>query len=195
MPNLNKFSKWQLTKLINEMSHRPRKCPVELRDFGPLRESEIYLDVIALGYKEVSPPQGELQGNLRFAHPDFKDVIRVNANGRLWFDKPRKEGSSNESGRTTEIVPEYNVREKQHWQGVCMTIEEYKIRLQFLIKHLLYEQKFIDKIEYLNTESPNEIIVRKLDEDAINIKKLRVLPPSLKQDKGYIKQADEWGLF
>ena len=183
-------------------------------DFTPLRSSAIYKDALALGWKEVTPRQGELQGNLRFAHPSFQYTIRLNLNGRIWQDEPREEGSnrdkdaiqmdpnmdlpiikpkSNRDGKAVEILIEANQDPK--WFGQCFSIADYETRVQFLIKKLLFQDKWITKEEMLSGESPNEIILRKIDENVDNIKTLKVLPPSLKDDIGFVQDAEKFGLF
>jgi hypothetical protein len=172
---------------------KPKKCPIF--DFGPLRESELYADLISLGYTEVNAQgeprlenetfQGERQGNLRFMHPRFRLSIRMNLNGAIWEDAP--------SGRAYRINIEWDHDPK--WYKACLGLEDYKNRLQYLIKKLLEADGFITKKELTNTESGTEIILRKIDEDIENIKKLRTVPPSLKDNAEYLKNAAEYGLF
>jgi hypothetical protein len=44
-------------------------------------------------------------------------------------------------------------------------------------------------------ESGTEVILRKIDENIENIKKLRTVPPSLEKNVEYLKVASEYGLF
>ena len=74
MGQVSKFNKWKSIKEVRT----ERKC--KILDFTPLRESDLYKDLIALGYVEVNgrdqvrlederyqvATQNELQGNLRF---------------------------------------------------------------------------------------------------------------------------------
>jgi hypothetical protein len=71
----------------------------------------------------------------------------------------------------------------------------YQNRLQYLIKKLLKSDGFITQQELINTESGIGIILRKIDENIENIKKLRTVPPSLKDNVEYLKTANEYGLF
>jgi hypothetical protein len=48
MSNVSKFNKW---KFVQE-ARKPRKCPII--DFTPIRDSELYSDVISLGWVEVN---------------------------------------------------------------------------------------------------------------------------------------------
>ena len=50
-------------------------------------------------------------------------------------------------------------------------------------------------LELANKEGGVEIIQRKIAEDAALVRDLRVVPPSLKKDAGYIKKASDLGLF
>lgn len=172
---------------------KPKKCPIF--DFAPLRDSVLYSDLISLGYTEVNAQgeprldnetfQGERQGNLRFMHPRFKLSIRMNLNGAIWEDAP--------SGRAYRIGIEYDHDPK--WYKECLNLEDYQNRLQYLIKKLLKADGFITQQELINTESGIGIILRKIDENIENIKKLRTVPPSLKDNVEYLKTANEYGLF
>jgi hypothetical protein len=195
------YEKW---KFLGE-ARKARKCPI--LDFGPLRESELYQDVIGLGFVEVNAQgvervqpaleigktdlkyqvqfQGEKQGNLRFKHVKFPEyTIRLNINGKIWKDFP--------SGRAEMWDTAYD---ESHWNRPCLNLEDYKNRLEFLIKMLLHHDKFITYSELLNKEGGVEIIKRKIEEDPQNIKILHTIPPSLKDDHDYIKTAADFGLI
>lgn len=172
---------------------KPRKCPIV--DFGPLRESVTYGDLISLGYVEVNAQgeprleaetfQGERQGNLRFKHPRYRFSIRMNLNGAIWEDAP--------SGRAYRINIEWDHDPK--WFKECLGLSDYQNRLQYLIKKLLFSDGFINKDELVSIESGTEVILRKIDENIENIKKLRTVPPSLEKNIEYLKVASEYGLF
>jgi hypothetical protein len=201
MNTLKNFDKWNSIK----EARKPRKCPIV--DFGPLRETELYKDLIGLGWVEVNAQgveridpalelgktelkyqvqfQGEKQGNLRFKHPNFPMSIRVNINGRVWEDAP--------SGKAYEIKLSYDHDPK--WSKECLNIEDYKNRLEYLIKKLLQLEGFISHKELINAEGGVEIIKRKLEEDPSLIKKLKTVPPSLEKDHGYLKAVDDFGFF
>lgn len=201
MSNVSKFNNW---KFVRE-ARKPRKCPIV--DFTPLRESELYKDFTALGWVEVNAQgkeridpamelgktdltyqiqyQGEKQGNLRFKHADFPMIVRMNLNGAIWQDAP--------SGRAYRIDLDYDHDPK--WSQACLTLEEYKNRLEYLIKMLLHKDGFIDRKELVNKEGGVEIIKRKLDEDPQNVKKLRTIPPSLKDDNDFLKVSADFGLI
>ncbi len=201
MGKLANFNIWR----VNEV-RRPRKCAIV--DFTPLRESPLYQDLISLGWVEVNAQgnkridpalelgkteltyqvqyQGEKQGNLRFKHEKFPDrIIRMNINGAIWEDAP--------SGRAYRINIEWDHDPK--WFKECLSLDDYKDRLEYLIKKLLHAEGFITRQELLNTEGGVEIIKRKIDEDAVNVKKLRTVPPSLEKDADYLKAAADFGIF
>lgn len=201
MSNVSKFNNW---KTLRE-ARKPRKCPIV--DFTPLRESELYKDFTSLGWVEVNAQgkeridpamelgkteltyqiqyQGEKQGNLRFKHPEFPMIVRMNLNGAIWQDAP--------SGRAYRINLDYDHDPK--WSQTCLTIEEYKNRLEYLIKMLLEKEGFITRQELVNKEGGVEIIKRKLDEDPQNIKKLKTIPTSLKDDNDFLKVSADFGLI
>ena len=205
MSKLGNFNSWR----VNEV-RRARKCPI--LDFTPLRDSEIYQDLVSLGWEEVNAQgykriepamelgktdltyqvqyQGEKEGNLRFKHEKFPTkIIRIKMNtGIIWKDPlPPAVGKPVRYDLQWDHDPK--------WTKVCPTIEDYKIKLEYLIKLLLFEDGFISRNELGNAEGGIEIIKRKLEEDAASVKDLRVVPPSLKKDAGYIKKASVYGLF
>ena len=200
MGQVSKFNKWKSIKEVRT----ERKC--KILDFTPLRESDLYKDLIALGYVEVKgrdqvrlederyqvATQNELQGNLRFKHEKFPRTIRVNLNGAVWEDDPYNLERM-KSGKAFRINIAYGSDPK--WTKECLDIEDYKNRLEYLIKKLLHAEGFITHDELLNKEGGVEIIKRKIDENVDNIKKLRTVPPSLKDDAEYVKTASDYGLF
>lgn len=200
MGQVSKFDKW---KSIKEVRTK-RKCTIP--DFTPLRETDLYKDLISLGYVEVNARgeerladeryqvayQGEKQGNLRFKHEKFPRSIRMNLNGAIWEDDPYN-FDQDRSGKAYRINIAYGADPK--WSQECLSVEDYKNRLEYLIKKLLYEEGFINHSELLNKEGGVEIIKRKIDENIDNIKKLRTVPPSLEQDADYLKTAADYGLF
>jgi hypothetical protein len=200
MGQVSKFDKWKALKEVRT----ERKC--KILDFTPLRESDLYKDLIALGYVEVNgrdqvrlederyqvATQNELQGNLRFKHEKFARTIRVNLSGTVWEDDPYNL-EKRKSGKAFRINIAYGSDPK--WSKQCLDLEDYKNRLEYLIKKLLYEEKFITHNELLNEEGGVEIIKRKIEENADNVKILRTIPPSLKQDAEYLKTAADYGLF
>ena len=189
MSYISKFTKWGL---VNEV-RKNRVCPVI--DFAPLRESQVYKDLISLGWEEVNAKgeprlsaetfQGERQGNLRFMHPQFPRSIRINLNGAIWEDE--------RTGKAHRIYIEYDHDPK--WFKNCLNMGDYENRLEYLIKKLLYAQNWISKQELVSAEGALELIKRKLDEFPESVKTLKVIPPSLQQDQGYLKTADDFGLI
>jgi hypothetical protein len=192
MAKLSKFDSW---KKVTEV-RKAVKCPIDKTDlFAPLRETSVYKDSIALGWVELNAQwevrqegeryQGERQGNLRFKHDKFEKVYRINGNGKLWQEA--------RSGKAERISLEYDHDEK--WLKQCLTLKDYEDRVQYLIKRLLWSDGFINSAELRNAEGGIEIIKRKLDEDADNVKKLTTVPPSLKSDYDYQKALADVGLF
>jgi hypothetical protein len=204
MSKVSNFKSWR----VNEV-RRARKCTIE--DFTPLRESTLYKDLIALGWEEVNAQgykridpalelgkteltfqvqyQGEKQGNLRFKHEKFPGkIIRTNLNGAIWED-PIPPATT----KPVRISLEWDSDPK--WERKCLTLDDYKDRLEYLIKKLLFAEGFISRTELGNKEGGVEIIQRKLAEDASSVRDLRVVPPSLQKDAGYIKKASDYGLF
>jgi hypothetical protein len=116
----------------------------------------------------------------------------MNLNGAIWEDDPYN-FQQDRSGKAFRINIAYGSDPK--WSEKCLSVEDYKNRLEYLIKKLLYEDRFISHDELLNKEGGVEIIKRKIDENVDNIKKLRTVPPSLQQDADYLKVSADYGLF
>ena len=196
MSSLFKFENWEF---LIEMARTARKCPIV--DFRPLMQTPNYKDILYLGGREVSPQQGKKQGNLRFDYPDFKMTIRLNQNGAIWEDPRRDEGPNlgadalefdteaelygqapmaNRDGKAVQIFPQGF--ESQKYFQTCLTIEDFDLRLEFIIKRILLRKGFFTKEEVNSDDSPNTLILKKISEDIEELAKLQTLnavPPSL----------------
>ena len=196
MSSLFKFNDWEF---LVEMARRERKCPI--LDFRPLTQTSNFKDILYLGGKEVTPIQAMKQGNLRFDHPEFKKTIRLNLNGAIWEDPKREEGTNrnpetisldqeagmmqfaareNRDGKAVQIFPTaYNT--PKYFQQ-CLTIEDFDLRLEYIIKRILELKGFFTKDDVKSDESPNEIILKKIADDIENLTELQNLnavPPSI----------------
>ena len=194
MQDLFKFNLWGF---INEV-RRPRACPEELRDFTPLRKSIIYKDLYAFGYIESSPLQGEKQGNLRFQHPDMQKAIVFNRKGRIW-EIDKRESGSNRSKENIIIDPDIEmpiIRDvstddsgheeiiiqgpgQKKYAGECLTLKDFEIKLEYLIKRLLWKQGWIETKDEVSDEAPGDMIIRIITENPNKIKTLKAIPPSM----------------
>lgn len=179
MDSLKLFETWNI---LNEI-RKKRVCPVI--DFTPLRESSVYKDLTALGWEEVTPYQGGKQGNLRFQHSAFPRSIRLNLNGAIWEDE--------KTGKAHRIYLDADTDPK--WQKQCLNMRDYENRIEYLIKKLLQRDGFITREELVNSEGGVEIIKRKLKENPLSVKKLRTVPPSLKDDHDYLEVSNEFGML
>jgi hypothetical protein len=176
MGNILNFNEW---RGINEGSSNPREC-LEL-DLIPLRQTQLYKDVVSMGWTEVdssgspreSTYQGEKQGNLRFNHQRLKNTIITNRDGAIWGVKP--------SGKYDRIFLDFD---DSFWRTECINLEDYKSRLEYLIKKILYEDGLISPQELSSREGGIEIIKRKIHENPENIKNLIDIPDSLKKEIG-----------
>ena len=98
---LVKFTEMSKTRLgldENESSigMTPTRNPLR-NEMNQIKELPAYRDLLAMGFFDVSTPQGLAQGNMRFAPsvPDLNSTIRINLNGSVWRDWP--------SGKTVRI--------------------------------------------------------------------------------------------
>ena len=179
MKNYKNFQKIQEVR-------RPKKCPV--LSFKPIRDSETYKDMIAMGFIESLPekPLGiETEGPPTERH--FKDRL-----GNIAFF--HKKFESNKQG-----YPQYNIQHNGSIRVVtgpskssefprlntdlrrtCMTSEDYLFKMGFLIKYLVRGQGFpITEEELYSDISYKDLIRKKMEENPEVVKKIEI-PPSLK---------------
>lgn len=197
MSSLFKFENWHF---LVEMARRPRKCPI--LDFSPLFKTSNYRDIVALGGREETPAQAKLQGNLRFDYPDFNMQIRLNLNGAIWSQPRREEGTNlaagaivvdpeaevfarkhfeNRDGKSIQIFPSNQFQSDKYFQA-CLTIEDFEMRLEYVIKEILHRKEVLTMKEARNDEHPNVILLNKIAEDPEFLSELmekKALPPSL----------------
>jgi len=197
MSSLFKFENWQF---LVEMARRPRKCPI--LDFSPLFKTSNYRDVVSLGGREETPAQAKLQGNLRFDYPDFNMQIRLNLNGAIWSQPRRDEGTNlaadaivvdpeaevfarrhfeNRDGKSIQIFPSNQFQSDKYFKE-CLTIEDFEMRLEYVIKEILHRKGVLSLQEARNDEHPNVMLLNKIAEDPDFLSELMeksALPPSL----------------
>ena len=172
-------------KKIQEV-RRAKKCPV--LSFKPIRESEAYKDMTAMGWTEMiaeNPIGIETQGTEEQRY--FKDRL-----GNIAFKhdsmKSPKPG-----------YPQYNImhngsirvvvgpskssefpRLNTDLRRACMTPEDYLFKMGFLIKYILREQGVpMSEEELLGNENYKDVIRRKMEENPEIVKNFEI-PPSLK---------------
>jgi hypothetical protein len=186
------MKKYQDFKKVQEVRTR-KKCPV--LSFKPIRDSEIFTDMIGMGFVEALPdkPAGiETEGPSE--QRNFKDRL-----GNIAFFHPEFE-SHNKPG-----YPQYNImhngsirvvtgpskssefpRLSTDLKRTCMTVEDYLYKMNFLVKYLVRYQGFpINDSELYNEESYKDLIDRKMKLDPSVVKNIKILPPSLsKTDLG-----------
>ena len=181
------MEKYQEFRKIQEV-RRPKKCPVT--NFKPIRESEVYKDMMAMGFVErlADNPEGiEVAGTEEQRY--FKDRL-----GNIAFFHPALAGSK-------KNFPYYNIMHNgsiKIWSGTskssefarlntdlrkaCMTVEDYLYKMSFLVKYLIQRQGFpVNDNDLYNNESYKDLIRRKMEEDPSAIQKIE-LPPSLKKE-------------
>jgi hypothetical protein len=172
-------------KKIQEV-RRTKKCPV--LSFKPIRESEAYKDMTAMGWTEMiaeNPIGIETQGTEEQRY--FKDRL-----GNIAFKhdsmKSPKPG-----------YPQYNImhngsirvvvgpskssefpRLNTDLRRACMTPEDYLFKMGFLIKYILREQGVpMSEEELLGNENYKDVVRRKMEENPEIVKNFEI-PPSLK---------------
>jgi hypothetical protein len=155
--------------------------------------------------------QSERQGSLKFIHPRLYpgDIIAIDYSGGVVKVPPVRVmwAQDAEGKRIPHSVPD--IPQGQHrglraqevfisnqkWAAPCPTVEEYKNRLEYMIKLLLTKEGFITTAERDNDEGGIEIIKRKIDEDAANAGKLKDIPASLSAEYDKLKKLANAGIF
>jgi hypothetical protein len=182
------MKKYQDFKKIQEV-RKPKKCPV--LSFRPLRDSEIFQDMLAMGFVEALPekPAGvetegpseqrnfkDRLGNIAFYHPDFNYMTR--STGYPHFNIMHNGSVRIVIGKTkSSEFPGLS----QDLRRACMTVEDYLFKMGFLIKYLLREKGLqINDQELYGEESYKDLILRKIKEDPSAAKNIEI-PPSLKK--------------
>jgi len=186
------------TGALNEV-RRPVKCRVI--DWAPLEETEIYTDMIAMGWERITTAQRQLMGNLQFYHKDFAGMIGNRETGYPIF-KINHHGGTKETAEMGTIMVQvgenlsyelnntrkspisvYGYRGHEHLIKKCATWEDYLPKMNFLMKLLLKKKGVfpISDSEMFSTETYGELIKRRCKEDASLYNKIEdKIPPSVK---------------
>jgi len=189
---ISNMEKYQDFRKIQEKRSN-KKCPV--LSFKPIRDSEIYKDMISMGFIEAlpekpigveteGPPTGrhfkDRLGNIAFFHPDLETR---NKPGYPQYNIQHNGSIRSFSGKSKSTeFPRLSTNLKK----VCMTVEDYLYKMNFLVKYLIRFQGFpITDSELYNEETYKDIIQTKMKSDPSVIKSLTKLPASLtKTDLG-----------
>lgn len=180
-----------------EEKRRPKQCPI--LDFTPIIQSEIYKDMVGMGFLEVirDTHKNEIVTMRMETERSFKDRL-----GNIGFYHPffkEKRLTSRASKNREEGYPYFNIRFNGAFRVAegpnnsaefpylnddlrrkCMTIDDYLYKMSFLIKYLVKEQGLpITKEELYSNESYKDVISRKMEENPSLMKGVD-LPPSLK---------------
>ena len=174
---------------------RPKKCPV--LNFAPIRESDVFKDMIEMGFVEALPdkPAGvQTEGPSEQRH--FKDRL-----GNIAFYHPELARGSRKPG-----YPQYNIKHDGQVRVVqgpsksteyprlsmdlrkeCMTVEDYLFKMGFLIKLLFKKQGFrISEEDLYGTKSYKDVVLEALADDPSLAQKITI-PPSLKRKEDFVK--------
>jgi hypothetical protein len=185
-------------KSIDEV-RRAKKCPI--LDFSPLVDSEVYKDMVGMGFMEVVQEThsneiitrrmtGERSfkdrlGNMGFYHPAFKGArltsraTKQQKDGYPYFNIKFDGGlriveGYNNSASFTSLTTDLTRK--------CMTLDDYIYKMSFLVKYTIKYQGFpISHDELYSNESYKDIILRKLEENPKNSIGIN-LPPSIKNE-------------
>jgi hypothetical protein len=184
------IKKYKNFKGIKEV-RRPKKCPV--LDFSPLVESDVYKDMLEMGFVEVVRGKyNEIETVRSDSQRSFKDSLGNIA----FFNEDLRPGRG--SG------PNYPYINIKHDGGVrvvhgpskssefprlneglrrsCMTIDDYIFKMSFLVKYLLDKQGFpLTEEDLYGDKSYRDIIKEGLNKDPSLAAKITI-PTSIKKE-------------
>ena len=185
-------------KKIQE-DRRKKVCPV--LTFKPVRESEIYKDMIAMGFEEViadnqpgveniGPAENryhkDRMGNIGFYHEGLLTDDHKQKGKKRYFNICFKGTISDTivGGRSlihTTKEPGYEFpRISTDLTQKCMTIDDYFFKMGFLIKYLLLKKGVdVTDDELYSRENYKDLIRRKMEENPEIVKNFEI-PPSLR---------------
>jgi len=182
-------------KSIDEV-RRAKKCPI--LDFSPLVDSEVYKDMVGMGFMEVVQEthsneiitrrmSGERSfkdrlGNMGFYHESFKGARLTSRASRN-----QKEGYpyfNIKFDGAIRVVEGYNnsaefPRITTDLKRACMTLDDYIFKMSFLIKYTIKHEGFpMTDEELYGTEPYISIIERKMKDNPKVMTNITI-PPSL----------------
>lgn len=197
-----------------EEVRRPKKCPV--LDFSPLVDSEVYKDMVGMGFMEVVKDTHSDEiitkrmseersfkdrlGNIGFYHPSFKGArltsraSRNQKNGYPYFNIKFDGGLRVVEGPNNSAAFPHLTNDLLK---ECMTLDDYIYKMSFLVKYTIRHQGFpITHEELYSNESYKDIILRKLEENPKYSEGI-TLPPSLKDEDiaGGVSLLKRSGIF
>lgn len=85
MKHIKIFEAWDENE--SSIGTTPARNPLR-NEMDQIKQLPAYQNLLAMGFIDVSTPQGLKQGNIRFAPavPDLNSTIRINLNGSVWHD-------------------------------------------------------------------------------------------------------------
>jgi|688.fasta_scaffold266550_2 hypothetical protein len=195
------MQKYKKFRTVNEV-RRPKQCPI--LDFTPIINSEVYSDMMAMGFVEVTKGKyDELETVRADVQRSFKDSL-----GNIGFYHPllggnKKPGYPYYNIKFSKIT---NVNDEDYGlsyltikvntgpsksaeypnitrkKSNCINTEDYLSIMGFLIKVLIQAQGFpVSDSELKGEESYKDLILRKINEDPSSAKDIEI-PPSLKKE-------------
>jgi hypothetical protein len=158
--------------LNEDMPRRPVKCQLKERDWEILYNSEIYNDLISMGWENKSKNFQIKMGNLLFVHENFFLGLgfRINRNGRIEEVELKSENQKN-------LIPAGD----ENYGRECATIEDYMHKMNYIAKLTLYKMRVIKPEEINSQINYKNLIRKKLEEDPTGVtrRKLTFVPASM----------------
>lgn len=139
--------------VLDEMAYRTPQCTYTPSDWDQLQESDEYDDLLNMGWMEITKPGQRSQGNLAFAHPKFflGGGIRVNFKGKIVEFLSRPDGREFQKTLVDEGLEGFGKK--------CADINDYKIKLGFIIKYTLNKIGVIEKSEVYSQKDYKQVFV------------------------------------
>jgi hypothetical protein len=158
--------------LNEDMPYRPPKCKFTSEDWEKLYNSEVYNDLLSMGWENKSTDFQIKMGNLLFVHENYFLGLgfRINRNGRI-------EEVELKSSNQKNIIPAVD----DNYGKECATIGDYMRKIDLIIKMTLHKMKVVKSEEIFSQINYKNLIRKKLEEDPTNVtrKRLIIVPASM----------------
>lgn len=159
--------------IVNEdMPYREPKCKFTPEDWKTLYDSEIYNDLISMGWEDITSDFRRKMGNLVFQHANFfiGSAYRINREGKILEVELKSENQK------TLITSD-----EENYGRECAKIEDYMRKMDFIMKMTLNKMRVIKPEEIVTQISYKNLIRKKLKEDPTGVirKRMMFVPASM----------------
>jgi hypothetical protein len=151
--------------LNEDMPYRPPKCKFTGEDWEKLYNSEVYNDLLSMGWDDITSDFRRKMGNLVFQHANFfiGSAFRINREGKILEVEIKSENQK------TLITAD-----EENYGRECATISDYIRKMDFIMKMTLNKMKVIKSEEVISQIGYKTLIRKKLAEDPTGVTRRRM---------------------